>query len=71
MNQNQVAVCLIAAFQPTPTQAEMRSVAKASHTLKQAIARMGNEASELKEVVASTRRPFRDTLTELVEQLIS
>ncbi len=64
-----VAVCLMAAFQPEATKAEMRSNAKTSSSLRAAIARMDNEASDLKEV-ATMRRPFQTTLRDIVESIL-
>lgn len=64
-----VAVCLMAAFQPEATKAEIRSNAKNSTSLKAAIARMDSEASELKEV-ATTHRPFSQTLADIVESIL-
>lgn len=66
---NQVSICLMAAFQPTPSRDEIRSSSRTSASLKDAIARMDHEASTLKETVVSGRRPFRDTLLEIVEHL--
>lgn len=70
-SRNNIAICLMAAFQPQPSQTEIRSVARTSSSLKSAIARMDTEASELREVATSTRRPFRETLHDIVERLIS
>ena len=62
-SRHTVAACLHAAFEPS--EPNRKPIVK-SRTLSDAMRRLGNEADELKEA-ATSPRPFRETLHDLLE----
>ncbi len=61
----EVRACLRAAYEPTEPD---RKPLHKSRSLREAITRLGYEAEKLREV-AERHRPFRETLSDVVERM--